>query len=56
MNRLRTFIGSSSGLAPLRKWVVIALPGLVVLFGDKEAEADPARTYCDDSWTPLFRL
>ena len=54
MNRLRAFIGLSSGLAPLRKWVVIALPGLVALLGINRADADPARTYCDDSWTHCF--
>ena len=48
MNSLREFIGSSSGLAPMRQglgWVIIALAGLVVLLGDKEAQADR----CGDS-------
>ena len=55
MNRLREFIGSSSGLAPMRQglglgWVISALVGLAVLLGASEAaEADKCeyRTYDD---------
>ena len=56
MNRLGEFIGSSRGLAPMRKeWIVIALAGLVVLFGINKAKADSDRTYCGDiSWTHCF--
>ena len=56
MNRLREFIGPSSGLAPLRKgWVAIALAGLVILLGINRADADADRTYCGDIiWTHCF--
>ena len=43
MNRLREFIGSSSGLAPMRQglgWVIIALAGLAILANARESEDD----------------
>ena len=40
MNRLREFIGSFSGLAPIRLGLS-ALAGLVVLLGINKTEADP---------------
>ena len=53
MNSLREFIGSSSGLAPIRQglrlgWIVRALALLVILLGIEEAEAD---TKCPYTWT-----
>ena len=53
MNRLREFIGSSSGLAPMRQGLglggsVRVLAVLVVLLGGEEAEAD---TKCPYTWT-----
>ena len=60
MNRLGSFIGSSSGLAPIRQgqgWVVNALAGLVILLGINNAEADhdSDRTYCGDiRWNHCF--
>ena len=56
MNRLCEFIGSSSGLAPMRQglgWVVSALAVLVL--GINKAETDSNRTYCGDiSWSQCF--
>ena len=63
MNRLREFIGSSSGLAPMRQgqglgWAISALAGFVVLFGFNKAEADrmcPSTWIgCSSSSTPCF--
>ena len=58
MNSLHKFIGSSSGLAPMRQGqglVVSALAGLVILLGINKAEADPDQTSCGDiSWTHCF--
>ena len=53
MDRLRAFIGSSSGLAPLRQkqglgWVISAFAGLAILFGVRGSAAD---TECPYTWT-----
>ena len=64
MNRLREFMGLSSGLAPIRlerRWVVSVLAGLVVLLGINKADADPVCSTptptcipCPISWTQCF--
>ena len=62
MKRLREFIRSSGGLAPMRQeWVVIALAGLVVLLGINKTDADPVCSTptptcipCPISWTQCF--
>ena len=54
MKSLREFVGSSSGLAPMRQgqglgWVISALAGVAVLLGAKEVESDKCeyRAYDD---------
>ena len=61
MNRLREFIGSSSGLAPLRQglglgWIISVLAGIAVLIGAEEARADVCqyRTYIDCESDPMW--
>ena len=53
MNRLREFIGSFRGLAPMRQkqglgWVISAFAGFAILFGVRGSAAD---TECPYTWT-----